>query len=271
MVDYGISCKNNYNMSGKVKFKLDSKSISIFTEKLEDLSKIHDTIKLKIDGEDTLLYSILGGSVMLAFKNYSVKTFDLLGTSDFDYKIDLIIPNAKKFVKNLQFLKDFDNINFEISYKASPDDDGLYLARSLQVQSGRFKVNWLAGESYDMRDIDKVALSQRLNLKNKKWSFKISQSDFSDIKKLSNINSERILNISISSGVVSISEKSAWDLEIDKVDGDRNTNLILNKKFLGCINEVGEDVNIHIFETFMLIKDEDSNLMLSFEQDFSDD
>lgn len=258
-------------MANKVKFKLSSSSINLFIDKLEDLSKIDDTIKLKIDSEHILLYSMLGGSVLLAFKNYLVNTIDILDNNDFDYKIDLIIPNCKKFVKNLQFLRDNDNVSFEIQYKESPDDDELYLARAFQLVSGKFKVNWLAGEHYEVRDIDKNSLSQRLNLSNKKWSFKISNSDFNDIKKLSNINSERVLNISIIEGVVNVSEKAAWELEIDKIEDDRNSNLILNKRFLGCINDKSNDVDIHIFDTFMLIKDDESNLMLSFEQDFSDD
>ena len=57
--------------------------------------------------------------------------------------------------------------------------------------------------------------------------------------------------------------------EIDEIE-DRNANFILNKKFLSCINE-RDEITFHIFESFMLIKDEDSNLMLSFEQDWSED
>lgn len=45
---------------------------------------------------------------------------------------------------------------------------------------------------------------------------------------------------------------------------------MLNKKFLSCIDE-DKDVEFNIFENFMLIQDENSNLMLSFEQSFDDD
>jgi hypothetical protein len=46
---------------------------------------------------------------------------------------------------------------------------------------------------------------------------------------------------------------------------------MLNKKFLSCINDSADKIEFNIFENFMLVKDENSNLMLSFEQDFSDD
>jgi len=258
-------------MANKVKFKFIPTNLSDFISKIDDLSKIDDTIKLKIDNDNILMYSMLGGNVLLAFKNFLVKTADYFDNTDFDYKIDLIIPSAKKFVKNLSFIKDQSSVAFDISYKESPDDDELFLARSFQITSGKFKVNWLAGEHYEMRDIDKNSLTTRLDLRNKKWSFSIKNEDFTDIKKLSSINSERVISITVNKGNVIVSEKSAWELEIDDLDDDRSASLILNKRFLGCINDKLIKVDFHIFDTFMLVKDIDSNLMLSFEQDFSDD
>ena len=37
------------------------------------------------------------------------------------------------------------------------------------------------------------------------------------------------------------------------------------------VNDKVEKIEFNIFDTFMLVKDDNSNLMLSFEQDFSDD
>jgi hypothetical protein len=254
----------------KIKFEFNNGKISEFISKLEELTKIEDTIKLKIDSEHILMYSILGGNVMLAFKNFLVKTNDYFDFKDFDFTLDVIIANSKKFVKNLQFLTQSDKVSIEMTYKESHDDDTVMNARNIVVSGGKLKVNWLAGEHYELRDINKVALKNNLNIKNRKWSFIISQSDFQDIKKLSNINSERIINITIDSGKVLFSEKSAWELELQRIESDRNANLMLNKKFLGCIND-SNDVEFSIFDNFMLIQEENSNLMLSFEQSFDDD
>jgi hypothetical protein len=257
-------------MANKIKFQIKSDKISEFISRLEELTKIEDTIKLKIDSENILMYSILGGNIMLAFKNYLLDTDEFLTNNDFDFTLDVIIANAKKFVKNLNFLTSSEKVTIEFSYKESNDDDSIMNARSIQVVGGKLKVNWLAGEHYDLRDINKESLKKNLNLKNRKWFFQISKSDFSDVKKLSSINSDRIINISIDSGRVIFSEKAAWELEINSIDDDRNSNLMLNKRFLSCINDEN-DVEFSIFENFMLIQEERSNLMLSFEQDFSDD
>lgn len=257
-------------MANKIKLKIVPSKFSDFIDKLNIVASIDDTVKIKIDNEHILMYSMLGGgNVILVFKSFKLPTNDYFTNDLEDYKIDMIIPSAKKFVKNLQFLRDVDKLVFDINYKESPDDEEVYITRSLQISSGKFKVNWLGGEFGTIRDISKEALEQRLDIKNKKWEFGVSNADFLDIKKLSNINSERIINMDVVNGIVTLSEKSSWELEVDKIE-DRNATLILNKRFLGCINDKMDNVNFMIFENFMLINDENSSLMLSFEQDFSD-
>jgi len=256
----------------KLKLKIKPDNFSLFVSKIENIAAIDDTVRVKIDNDNILMYSMLGGgNVMLAFKNFLLKTSDFFDIDDFDYTIDMIIPNAKKFVKNLAFIRDMDKIAFDLVYKEDEDDELLYAIRSFQISSGKFKVNWLGGELYSVRDIGKASLAQRLNPKDKKWSFNIGNQDFLDVKKLSSINSERIICMDVNKGKVIFSEKSSWELEVDEVDTDRNAALILNKRFLSCINDKKENIEFSIFENFMLIKDEESNLMLSFEQDFSDD
>ena len=260
-------------MANKIKIDINGDGFGEFVSKLTDLSGIDDSVRLKIDNKDILMYSILGRNVLLAFKNFLVPTRDVLSIEDdIDYQLDLIIPNVKKFVKNLGLIKDQNKVKIEFSYKESYDDNSIYQVRYFQVSSGKFKINWIGGEhNNETREISKEMLYRNLDLKNRKWSFALSNEDFSDVKKLSSINSERIINVNIKDGKVNLSEKSAWDLEVDEIDDDRNSTLILNKRFLSCINDKMDKIEFSIFETFMLIKDNDSNLMLSFEQDFNDD
>jgi hypothetical protein len=257
-------------MANKIKFTVISDKFEDFINKLSDLTTIDDTIKLKIDNDNILMYSMLGGNVMLAFKNYLIDKSDYLKSDELEFTYDVIIANSKKFVKNLGFIKSSDKITIELNCKESPEDETIMNTRSIQVVGGKLKVNWLAGERYEMKDINKTVLSQRLDTKNRKWSFKLENQDFLDVKKLSSINSDKIINISVQSGKVVLSETSAWELEIGEIE-DRNANLIFNKRFLNCINDSLNSIEFSMFETFILIKDENSNLMLSYEQDFSDD
>ena len=155
-------------MANKIKFQIKPDKISEFIETLEELTRIEDTIKLKIDSDNILMYSILGGNIMLAFKNYLMNTSDYFIGSEFDFTLDVIIVNAKKFVKNLNFLMSSDKVTIEFAYKESPDDDDIMHARSIQVVGGKLKVNWLAGEHYQLKDINKASLKTNLNIKNRK-------------------------------------------------------------------------------------------------------
>lgn len=254
----------------KIKFKVNNDKFGDFLTKLDDLTKISTTIKLKIDNENTLIYSVLGKAAVLAFKNYTLKTKELFEIKEeLEHTYDIVILEGKKFVKNLQFLQGNEKITFEISCKENQDDETVMDARAIQIVGGKLKINWIGGEHYEIRDMTKDSLDKGLNLKNKKWSFRINKSDYADIKKLSSINGTKLLNIAVDKGNVKILETSAWELEIDEVE-DRNANFILNKRFLTCINDTKEEIIFNIFENFMLIKDDDSNLMLSFEQDFQD-
>lgn len=258
-------------MSDKLKFNLKKENFQKFMDRLLDLTTIDSTVKLKIDNDHILAYSMLGGKIMLGFKNYLLNTKDFFDLNeDLELTYDIILPNVNKLVKNLQFLSESDKISVEINYKESPDDDTLMIARGIQFKGGRLKFKWFSGESYDVRDINKNILKQRLDLKNKDWSFILSNKEFNDIKKLSGINSEKIININVNNGKVVISETKAWELEVDEVE-KKSANFIFNKRFFKCIDSNLEEIEFNLFETFILIKDNESNLMLSYEQDFDDE
>jgi len=259
--------------SNKLTFTLNPNTFNDFVSKIDDLCRISDTIKLKIDSDSILMYSMMGSeNIILAFKNYELKTEDYFNIKeDLEYTLNIIITSAKKFVKNLAFIKQSEKITVEVTHKF--DDDTTSDARLVQIKNGKFKLQIQTGENSEIRDLNKTVLGQRMNLKNKKWSFITSNSDFNDVRKLSNINSDdsrRILHLNVDDNKVKLSELSLWELEVDDVDVT-NKHLMFNKSFLGCINDAGKPVEFHVFETFILIKDDISNLMISFEQNFESD
>ena len=90
----------------KLNFTIKSDKFDDLISKLEDLSKIGDVLKFKMDNEDTLIYSMVGENMILAFKNYVIKTKDYFQLNEeIDNTLDMIIPMSKKFVKNLGLIK----------------------------------------------------------------------------------------------------------------------------------------------------------------------
>ena len=78
-------------MANKVKFTVISEKFEDFINKLSDLTSIDDTIKLKIDNDNILMYSMLGGNVMLAFKNYLVDKSEYFKSEELEFTYDVII------------------------------------------------------------------------------------------------------------------------------------------------------------------------------------
>lgn len=254
--------------AGKLSLKLIPDKFLDFVDKLQDLANISDVVKLKIDDEHILAYSTLSNDVsVLALKSYLLNTTDYITNFSSDKPLDYVIVGAGKFVKNLKFFNASSPITLEINYKMM--DDELLHVRSARYVNGKLKITCVGGELSKIRPVNKETLNSRLDTKNSLWNFNVSKSDFSDVKKLSNINSEdRILTISVDDGKVSIMEDYKWELDVDNISY-KNTKLVFNKKYLSNINAENETIKFNIFETFILVKDDNSSLMLSFETDFS--
>ena len=62
------------------------------------------------------MYSMKGkDNIILAFlKNYRIDTEDFIEKLDVSEDIDIIIPNAKNFVKNLKFIDIKENIDLTL-------------------------------------------------------------------------------------------------------------------------------------------------------------
>jgi hypothetical protein len=239
-----------------------------FISKLEDLTKIEDIVKLKIDSENILMYSLVGDTSIVAFKSHILNTIDYFDVNEFDFTLDLIINGAKRFVKNLKFYTT--NVKIEIPYKESPESEDIMHARAAQFNNGKLKVSCIGAEQFKVRDIPKNALAQKLDPKNSKWMFKVNSLDFSDIKKLASNSEDTILNIGVNDGQVTFSEASKWELDVDKVE-KQSASLTFSKKYLSNINCDSDFVEFKVFDSFILISEGDSNLMIVFEMDFSNE
>lgn len=256
-------------MASKLSIIFNKSKFSDFVSKMKDLTNIEDTIKIKIEKDNILMYSTLANDVsVLALKSYLLKTSDYIDNFDSEFTFDYIITSAPKIVKNLGFFNTDAPVKMEIIYKELPEDDMIMHVRSGQFSNGKLKISCVGGEQFKIRDINSAVLESRLNPKNAKWSFQVSQSDFLDIKKLASINSEdRTMLINVLANKVTVSEPSKWEIEIDEIDY-KNTTLTFLKKYLSNINADNSVIKFDMFDTFILVKDENSNLMMSFEQDF---
>ena len=259
-------------MLKKLNLIMNSDNFSSFVDKLQDLTGIEDTIKIKISKDHLLMYSIMGNEGQVsAMKCFLLDTKLYISNFAEEDNYDFVLTSSSKFVKNIKFFDPKKQIKLEISAKPVPDEDNLQQIRTIHLSNGKLKISSIGAELHKIRDLNKKFIDTKLDLKKSKWNFTISVEDFTNIKKLSTINNEdRILNINVLNNKVFFSEVSKWELEVDDVSVS-NQHIMFNKKYLSNIDLDKGDIKFHIFENFILIKDDESNLMLSFEQDFSTD
>ena len=164
-------------MAGKVKLKVVPSMFSDFIEKLNTVASIDDTVKLKIDNENILMYAMLGGgNVILAFKNFLLPTKEYFDNDMEDFSLDIIIPSAKKFVKNLAFIKDMDKESVR-KEKIDRDREIILHQQNLELQNKlqekNIEENFLNFENFenDEDEINNIEIESFIDpIKNKKSS-----------------------------------------------------------------------------------------------------
>jgi hypothetical protein len=260
-------------MSKKLSINLNKKYFTDFINKIQDLSNINDVVKLKIENDKVLIYSMKANeSAVLALKSYILPTENYFDNFEEEATFDFIIINAPRFIKQLKFFDIESQIKMDIIYKPHQDNADTMLIRSAQFSNGKLKISIVAGEDNKIRDLNIDLIEARTDIDNSNFNFQISKYDFNDVKKLSAIDSEdKILTIEIDKGKISAGEAAKWELKLGEIDEEIDSSIIFNKKYLSNINVDTEFIDFYMFDTFILVKDAISNLMLSFEQTFDDD
>lgn len=260
-------------MSLKKKIVAVPEKFSELLSKIRDVSAISDTVKLKISNEHILLYSVAStDSFITALKSFTLNTSEYFQNFEIDKdSLDFIISPASKLVKGLSFFDSSHPIHLDTIYKESAAFQNTYEIRTIQFSNNKLKISSVSSENSQIRDLTQKTLDQKLDPKLSKWGFKLSAPDLNAIKKLSQINiDDRVISINLEGGVVKVSELGKWELEVDNVSDKKNHQISFLKKYLGSIDTNFDWVDLWIFETFVLVKGYNSNLMLSYEQDFSD-
>ena len=164
----------------KITFDVNKSNFNSLLDKLSELQKIGEVVKMKINSKEILVYSLKGESSILAFKNYTLPTTDYFTfKEEFDYTLDLIVGSISKFIKTAKFfdLSSPDKLQFILTYKQSAQDEKIMQVRGAQLKDKKFKFAAIISEPFKIRDINKKMLGQILNIDNVQWSFHVKRTD----------------------------------------------------------------------------------------------
>ena len=256
--------KNSETLS----LKLALSGLSRLLDYFKDLTRIDDKIFLKIDKKTVLIYSMVGDHNQVhAFKSHTADFNSLFEGKYIDTPLTMIIGStnkdkkgegAKKIARNLSV---FNEINENLEFKIQYNED-CYIER-LTIKNKKLKIDIPGGDPNKL-DINVDDIKEYMNVDNSLFKFTLKKDDFERIKKMSTIDLVNdIIYLNIKEKQLSLSEMK-WELNVDEVDYE-DTSISFPKKYFNSITYNSDTKTIYIFETFILVLDDQSNLMISIE------
>jgi hypothetical protein len=246
-------------------FTMTQDQLSFFLEKVHDLLSIDDEILIKIDNENILLYSIVGEKMSVnAFKSFIFKTTEVFTfESTLPKEIRFIITNGSKFES---ILKNYLDYQEDIECQFLMNDDTYADNLKLKDVKGKLKLSINGGDVRGMNttiDIDKI--KNTLNKDNIDFKFILDKNSYTKIKKIASIDTENdILTLDINDKGLTIGEGVSWNLKICDIEHE-DLSITFPKKYFKSITFTEEQIDIFVFETFLLIDNKNTSLLIALE------
>jgi len=229
----------------------------------KELSLIDPSILMSIGNDIIVSYSFVGKDIndIHAFKTVISKTDDLFDKKkEIENKIIFIIKDSKKFVRNISNFIDFDeDLTFKISY-----DDEDNNANYIHISNSKLKLKEICGDIISMsKEITKEDIDFLTDKKTSLFNFELTEMEFKKIKRMSTIETTNdILYINVNDGKLSIGENK-WEINICDIDKP-NLSVSFPKKYFNTLS-FKENSRIYLFENYILVSDDNSDLMIVLE------
>src|SRR5574344_46613 len=252
-----------------IKFSFKKNMFKDIVDKIKDITIISDDIHFEIDKDYIYFYSISNNdNKTTAFRNYILKTDDYMSFNVFSFNISFIISNAKNLVRSLSFFDD--GTIMTLSYRLLDDMSNMADGNKISFKNKKLTINWISGISI-IKKIPRDKLDIMINTSNDICKFDIKADDINAVKKLVSINSKYAnITMMLSNAKIIFSQENAWELDVGTIDNSVNKIILLDKNVLKYINNIDGDITFNIHDNFLLIKNDVSNLMLSYQQNFDD-
>ena len=229
----------------------------------KELSLIDPTIILSISDDIVVSYSFVGKDIndIHAFKTVISKTNEIFDKKKtIEDKIVFIVKDSKKFVRNITNFMDFgEDLKFKISYDEQDNN-----ANYIQISNSKLKLKEICGDPIMMsKEITKEDIDFLTNKKTSLLNFELTEMEFKKIKRMSAIeNTNDILYININDGELSMGENK-WEMKLCDMDKP-NLSVSFPKKYFNTLS-FKENSKIYLFENYILVSDDNSDLMIVLE------
>lgn len=258
--------KNN-----NITYKISLDSLSNIIDKLKDLTKLDDRVLFKFDNENLLLYSMVGkNNGIHGFKSHILKIKDIFTSIKGEIEGDelkLSLEKAKTFVTSMMvFIRYMKNqgINEDLVFKLTYNEDGF--VEKFLIQNKKSKEEYVGGDFSAFRQsVDLEQIEEAMDIDMADYSFILKKEDYEYIKSKTAIEKDNdILYLNIKDNIINIGE-NRWQHNICDLEYE-DTTISFPKKYFKCINfENTSEMKLYVFETNILVKGENTNLLIAIE------
>lgn len=252
-------------MNDKKEFRMttDKAKFKVFLKTISDLNKVGESIKMKIVGDEVLLYSFLTVKThILCLKCTFHDLSEITNTSD-DGIIDYIIVNPRLLLRSgMLFLEDKFSDEIIITFTHT---DGSIEANDINITNDNndLNLNFMGGYRTVVKDIPKATILEKMEPSLALYSFDITSGNFEDIKKLSSVSDEEIVSIIIKKNRVSFGNKR-WKLKVvDSINQPDNV-ITFKKKHFNLITPE-PIITINVFDHYIVVIQDKHYLLIGLE------
>ena len=257
------------NKAENIKFDISQSNLKKLLDKLKDLSKINEkkVVVFKFELDSLILFSFVGKNFknIYAFKNYMFKYDEI-----FDYITEIKEPLAfisKNGIHLYHTLNQFTDYTVPLTWDISPSTTQTGFADSLKVvdKNGKLEISMTAGDNLIVgKDITQDDINQLMDTTNSLFHFTLPSSEYEKIKKMSTIvvKENDVITITIENKILYFGE-NRWRINICEIDQPDYT-YTFPKRYFNTISTIS-DIGIDVFDTYILTKYDDYNLMIVLE------
>lgn len=255
----------------EIKYKINSENLNKIINTIKDLSAIDKKGVIRFHKDYVLIYSLVGeGTVINVFKSFTFNTHELFKSiDDFDETINFVVKDMKNLYRTLKIMADLGNdVDGKISYDEVGDQ--FFSDKLFFKSTNKLKLNFYGSDPTKVNtEITLDQIRTLANIDNSVFHFNLKDEDFSNIKKLAAPDEEMdifyLTTYSKDGQYYASVGETNWNLTVSEIDFDEERTLAFPKKYFKTINIENGSSIIYIFDRFLMVESENSNLIISIE------
>jgi len=232
-----------------------------FLVKVQDVAKTNTTMKIVFDEDKITLYAFALRSksvCKVSFMDTYTDKGDLFlpkNPKEFSKKLEMVIEDAKKFVKKMAFYRNSEKVTIVVGYRQT--STGVNHIVWMKVKDKKLKMTLTMQELHLVWNIPKEKIISKIQ-QTPNFVFNVDIETLNDVKKLSQLNAENeVMSMRVMDNIAFFEEEGRWEMEIGEIQNNEEpvSGLHVNfgKKHFNNL-ENSNNTLVKAFDDFLLIE-----------------